>query len=104
MSSSSSDDAPGEIGESIRTKLKDGGWEFNDLPVRDDSTMWSEVKKECKLTNPELSRLKNNRCPATTGRHTHIQMHSPILLSLFHLRLRMILIPLYLCDVMFPCT
>jgi hypothetical protein len=52
------------MSDSIKAKLIAGNWEFDDLPlVRDESTLWSRVQTACSLTDQELSRLKNTRCP-----------------------------------------
>mmetsp|Transcript_34042 Transcript_34042/g.63562 ORF Transcript_34042/g.63562 Transcript_34042/m.63562 type:complete len:97 (+) Transcript_34042:32-322(+) len=55
---------PGRI---ILEKLEQGGWEWDDLPIRDDATSWSDVETGCGLTKQELSRVKNVRCPAQAG-------------------------------------
>ena len=48
----------------IQEKLDQGGWRFDQLPTtRDDGTSWSDVKSDCGFTSPELSELKNARCP-----------------------------------------
>jgi hypothetical protein len=52
------------LNPTIQEKLASGGWEFDDLPVREESTMWDRVQDQCRLSDPELSRLKNTRCPA----------------------------------------
>jgi hypothetical protein len=49
--------------DSIQEKLEQGQWGWEDLPVRDDATSWSDVETGCGLTKQELSRLKNARCP-----------------------------------------
>jgi hypothetical protein len=52
--------------EDIKKKLGKGDWRFDQLPLRDDGTSWSDVQKDCDLLNSELSELKNARCP---GKH-----------------------------------
>ena len=55
-----------ELPGDIRKKLEDGGWRFDQLPAaRNDATMWETVKSECNFTSPELSELKNARCPGS---------------------------------------
>jgi hypothetical protein len=50
-------------------KIKRTSWsrgcEWKDLPRTrdDDAVSWSDVERECGLSKPELSRLKNARCP-----------------------------------------
>ena len=58
-----------------------------------------QLKDERKSLSQEIHDLRT-----ISGRHNHIHINSPAHFSLSHLRLRMILIPLFLCDVMFPCT
>ena len=52
-----------ELPGDIRKKLEDGGWRFDQLPAMDGAIMWETVKSECNFTSPELSELKNARCP-----------------------------------------
>ena len=52
--------------EDIKKKLGKGDWRFDQLPLRDDGTSWSDVQKDCDFSNAELSELKNARC---TGKH-----------------------------------
>jgi hypothetical protein len=53
------------LNPTIQEKLASGGWGFHQLPTtRDDATMWQDVKTECNFSSPELSELKNTRCPA----------------------------------------
>ena len=58
-----------------------------------------QLKDERKSLSQEIIAIINS-----SGRHNHIHINSPAHFSLSHLRLRMILIALYLCDVMYPCT
>ena len=51
----------------IQGKLTSGEWRFDQLPTRDDATMWQDVKNECNFTSPELSEVKNARCPGKTS-------------------------------------
>ena len=44
-------------------KLTANGREIDDLPVRDNSNLWTRVETACRLSDQELSRLKNYRCP-----------------------------------------
>jgi hypothetical protein len=53
-----------ELPGDIRKKLEDGRWRFDQLPAMDGAIMWETVKSECNFTSPELSELKNARCPA----------------------------------------
>ena len=53
-----------QVPQDIGKLLTEGGWSFDQLPVvRDDSTSWADVKAECNLSSPQLSSLKNIRCP-----------------------------------------
>ena len=58
-----------------------------------------QLKDERKSLSQEIHDLRT-----ISGRHNHIHINSPAHFSLFHLKLRMILIALFLFDVMFPCT
>jgi hypothetical protein len=51
------------MNETIEATLAAGSWGFEDLPLRDDSALWARVHTACSLTDQELSRLKNTRCP-----------------------------------------
>ena len=55
------------LNETIRGKLTNIGWTFEALPVRDDSVLWNSVKEECALSTPELSMVKNTRCPVSSS-------------------------------------
>ena len=50
------------ISPELTRKLSAGGWNFSQLPLRDDSTSWNDVKVDCGLSNPEISELRNARC------------------------------------------
>lgn len=36
-----------------------GGWSLENLPLDNNDKLWEDVKKDCELTNPQLSSLKN---------------------------------------------
>jgi hypothetical protein len=50
------------LSDTLRGKLVNGGWRFDQLPIRDDATSWKDVKEECGFSSAELSELKNARC------------------------------------------
>ena len=59
-----------QVKEAVRAKLGEGQWDYGDLPaVRDDGTSWADVQRDCKLSNSELSHLKNIRCQGTNSVH-----------------------------------
>ena len=41
-----------------KAKLQ-AGWSLENLPLNNNDILWEVVKKDCDLTNPQLSSLKN---------------------------------------------
>uniref|UniRef100_A0A0K6S6F5 Protein kinase domain-containing protein n=1 Tax=Chromera velia CCMP2878 TaxID=1169474 RepID=A0A0K6S6F5_9ALVE len=57
--------------EQAKRKLGDGNppFPFDDLPTDRNDNLWSQIQEKYKLTLPELSALKNERCPAPSSGH-----------------------------------
>jgi hypothetical protein len=61
------------LSDTLQRKLVNGGWRFDQLPIRDDATSWKDVKEECGFSSAELSELKNARCPGKLS-NSHIRL------------------------------